>query len=923
MKYFTKVKILWKLLMICLFTATGILQGASAKAEDGFRITTTRPVEGQALNVAGGQVEQIVKWFVDGKEAAAGEQGYVPVAADYEKWIRAEAYDKNGDLVGKDQIYFSKLPVLYMNTENGEEVTTKTEYKNSTLRIQGNTLYDQQYDGQAQVKLRGNSSIGFPQKPYKIKLGKGTNLFGFGKNKHWVLLSSFMDQCALRNRIGSDLSAWLGLTNMQMTWVDVVINDSYAGMYTLSEQIRIGESRVDILDWEEEAENAAKKIYKSNPDSLMKEDKEKLEELLCSDFSWVTSGACIYRDQRYEITKDPTKVNITGGYLFELSDEYDELSKFMTSNGLKVMLKAPEYLYTNEDMMSYVQDYWNRFEQSIQSVDGYNGQGEHYSQLADFDSMVGYWLTMEIMGNDDASRKSRYAYKDKDGILEFGPVWDFDWGCGSYTVGTNAAGWKVSIGTLWKDFMDDPYFQIKAGEYYWQVHNELEKLVADGGTIDTYINYLAEAGQANDARYPYVSYGDAPMRKFASDAQAFKQYMKERIAWLDQVFADEDAATFNMYIEGSCTPYTRAWKEMPIRLDNGAADEVSPHMAADGFLKEGEDAQFTVDTASSAVCKLAVYVNGLHRGDYEITGQSGSFSVDSKYLTGEKGTYNVVSVLGCDEKGNVIYKNYVTVVIPARQFTIYFDSCSGSAVSAITADYGSELILPEDPVRQGYQFCGWYLDQEGTQQCTLATMPAVDMTLYAKWELLATPEPSDTPKPTPWQTPEPVRTPASATESPCPSDTVPPSVFSDPPVPETPGVATDTGNGIETMPSLSTTVPEETGKPAAAPHKKIKLIKKIKKGRKKNTIFWKKVKGADGYCVYVAHGRKNSSKKYTSFRCIKTTRKTKAVHKGVKKDIWYRYRVDAYCIRRGKKIVVASSRYVCIRNRDFSCKNSA
>lgn len=108
--------------------------------------------------------------------------------------------------------------------------------------------------------------------------------------------------------------------------------------------------------------------------------------------------------------------------------------------------------------------------------------------------------------------------------------------------------------------MDDPYFQIKAGEYYWQVHNELEKLVADGGTIDTYINYLAEAGQANDARYPYVSYGDAPMRKFASDAQAFKQYMKERIAWLDQVFADEDAATFNMYIEGSCTPYTRARK---------------------------------------------------------------------------------------------------------------------------------------------------------------------------------------------------------------------------------------------------------------------------------------------------------------------------------------------------------------------------
>ena len=57
--------------------------------------------------------------------------------------------------------------------------------------------------------------------------------------------------------------------------------------------------------------------------------------------------------------------------------------------------------------------------------------------------MTGYWLTMYIMGNSDSSYKSRYAYMDRGEKMFMGPVWDFDWGCGSPQVrkwGTNDVG---------------------------------------------------------------------------------------------------------------------------------------------------------------------------------------------------------------------------------------------------------------------------------------------------------------------------------------------------------------------------------------------------------------------------------------------------------------------------------------------------
>ncbi len=83
--------------------------------------------------------------------------------------------------------------------------------------------------------------------------------------------------------------------------------------------------------------------------------------------------------------------------------------------------------------------------------------------------------------------------------------------------------------------------------------------------------------------------------------------------------------------------------------------------------------------------------------------------------------------------GNVTLAAQWTV----NQYTISFEENGGSAVADITQDYGSAVTAPADPTRVGYTFGGWYTD-DGTfnNAYTFTTMPAENVTLYARWTVL-------------------------------------------------------------------------------------------------------------------------------------------------------------------------------------------
>ncbi|SKC39461.1 Internalin-A precursor [Acholeplasma oculi] len=79
--------------------------------------------------------------------------------------------------------------------------------------------------------------------------------------------------------------------------------------------------------------------------------------------------------------------------------------------------------------------------------------------------------------------------------------------------------------------------------------------------------------------------------------------------------------------------------------------------------------------------------------------------------------------------GNQTY----TATWTPNDYTITFDVDGGSVVAQLTQAYGSELVMPENPTKSGYNFAGWFTDQARTIPFEAKTMPLGNTTLYAKW----------------------------------------------------------------------------------------------------------------------------------------------------------------------------------------------
>jgi len=68
----------------------------------------------------------------------------------------------------------------------------------------------------------------------------------------------------------------------------------------------------------------------------------------------------------------------------------------------------------------------------------------------------------------------------------------------------------------------------------------------------------------------------------------------------------------------------------------------------------------------------------------------------------------------------------LTGTLTINQYTITFDSNGGSAVAAITQDYGTTVTEPAAPTKTGYTFANW-------SPAVPETMPAENITLVAQW----------------------------------------------------------------------------------------------------------------------------------------------------------------------------------------------
>lgn len=585
------------------------------------------------------QVNNVIK----GKEAT-----YTLQAEDLGKFVSVTV-NSNGETFN-DELYFSKLPVIYIDTENNAEVTSKDNYINAQLFIQGNETYQPEnttlYKGATEIKGRGNSTWGLPKKPYKLKLDKKTDLFGFGKNKHWVLLANYYDTTFMRNKLSYDLSGAMGMPYMQSVLTDVVFNGRYVGNYQLCEQIRIDKKRVNILDWEEEAENAAAAIAAANQFSKAEEDA--LSTQMGENLAWVTSNQVTFQGIVYTISDYYEIKDIDGGYLLELDANMDEVSKFTTDKQQPIMFKSPEFVNTNNEMFGYVKEYIQAFENAVYADDHtviYQGNRKHYSELFDIDSLVDYWIINEIFFNEDAMKKSTYLYKDSGELFKMGPVWDMDWSSGAaQSAATATDQWHTlyfSMGAQqwqwYKELVKDPYFLKQVQNRYWQIRDNLIQDMLD--SIDPMAANIQDSAQASLNVWGQGNYNEK--------VNALKDWLTKRMMFLDGKLDSYETLAQEFHVQDDT-------KELNVTYADGSAlsEDSLSHASAGYQAMADSDRKLTVSMPAQDAETAQLWFNGTCIDEVQVLNNTITFELSGLSKDG------VLQVYGFDQSGAVIVQGY-------------------------------------------------------------------------------------------------------------------------------------------------------------------------------------------------------------------------------------------------------------------------
>lgn len=155
---------------------------------------------------------------------------------------------------GQKHDYFVKitwndsLPHISINTEGNAAITSKDNYLNAVVTIDGHNIYPD-YTGNTQIKGRGNSTWSYPKKPYRLKLNSKASLLGLSAEKDWVLLANYLDETHLLNSIAFHLGKKFNVpyTNTGIP-VELTINGQYQGLYLFTEQVEVEDNRVNVGD---------------------------------------------------------------------------------------------------------------------------------------------------------------------------------------------------------------------------------------------------------------------------------------------------------------------------------------------------------------------------------------------------------------------------------------------------------------------------------------------------------------------------------------------------------------------------------------------------------------------------------------------------------------------------------------------------
>jgi hypothetical protein len=374
---------------------------------------------------------------------------------------------------------------------------------------------------QAGLRIRGNSSRTSAQKSYAFELRNGDktdddrSVVGLPSDSDWNLIApSRTDRSLVRTAVAFTLSNEIQRYAPRIRMVEVFTVESgptgtvgmntYKGVYTLTEKIKVGKNRVRISA----IDPAARTEPSISGGYVFKIDHP-------TGFGhWRVDGICHCVGNR------------TNNMPFQLVDpDWDQLP-------------AASQTAFSGYLRGYLQEFFN----AVNAADFRNpATGTHYSEYIDVPAWIDHNLLNAVFKNVDGLRLSAYFHKERNGKVVAGPLWDMDLSSGTpfddqFGRRTEEAReWFRVDGThpltyaFWGRLYADPVYRAAYNRRFAELAAGPFSVAHIQALIDRFAGELREAKDRHFARYPeYPPTGGS----HANEIRILKDWFAARIPWM-------------------------------------------------------------------------------------------------------------------------------------------------------------------------------------------------------------------------------------------------------------------------------------------------------------------------------------------------------------------------------------------------------
>lgn len=378
-----------------------------------------------------------------------------------------------------DIAYFTGLPIIYLETTNGEEIDSKEDYFTGSLSITGGRYFPDMASTNMKIRGRGNSTWGIhPKKPFQLKFDDKTELLGMPQDKKWIFLAEFSDKTLIRNKIAFEMGYLSQLDyTPQSVFTEVVINGTYNGTYNITQKVEESDNRVLLGDT---------------------------------------------------------------GYLLEIDQlgRLDADDVYFRTDAFLINIKEPDTEYDSNEF-KYVSELLNEFENVLMGSQ-FTDPAVGYAKYIDIDSFIDWYLINEITKNQDARNFSSIFLNVIPGEkIKMGPLWDFDLAFGNvdYSECEYPTGFWVKDHAWFDRLFKDEVFveKVKSRFLYYRENQNfiLEK-------IDFYATQLKWSQFENDKKWDlfgnYVWPNPVYYDTHEAEVDHLKKWYVERMNWLDTAY---------------------------------------------------------------------------------------------------------------------------------------------------------------------------------------------------------------------------------------------------------------------------------------------------------------------------------------------------------------------------------------------------